>query len=173
VAAGPNLAEFRHSIGDSRVEERPTPEPGPGDVLVAMRTVDITSRSHLDPLSGAEWGRGEAATRGSRAAEGPQPALSAAKGSSNPRDPMIGRRGEAAQPRRSHGRAEGISGQLGGSFEYFAAGALPGGSPDHRSFQTMPAASRTIQADIFDLPTRRSTKRIGTSTMRRPRRWQR
>lgn len=30
-----------HSVGDLRVEERSLPEPGPGDVLVAMRTVGI------------------------------------------------------------------------------------------------------------------------------------
>ena len=39
--SGPNLAAVLHGIGDLRVEERPIPEPGPGDVLVGMRTVGI------------------------------------------------------------------------------------------------------------------------------------
>ncbi|MGE3273449.1 MAG: NAD(P)-dependent alcohol dehydrogenase, partial [Chloroflexota bacterium] len=41
LAAGPNLAAVLHGIGDLRIETRPVPEPGPGDVLVAMRTVGI------------------------------------------------------------------------------------------------------------------------------------
>lgn len=38
---GPNLAAVLHGIGDLRVEARPIPEPGPGDALIAMRTVGI------------------------------------------------------------------------------------------------------------------------------------
>jgi L-iditol 2-dehydrogenase len=41
AVSGPNLAAVLHGIGDLRVEARPVPEPGPGDVLVAMRTVGI------------------------------------------------------------------------------------------------------------------------------------
>lgn len=41
MAAAPNLAAVLHGVGDLRIEERPVPEPGPGDVLVAMRTVGI------------------------------------------------------------------------------------------------------------------------------------
>ena len=41
MADSPNLAAVLHGISDAWVEERPTPEPGPGDVLVAMRTVDF------------------------------------------------------------------------------------------------------------------------------------
>ena len=41
AARGPNLAAVLYGVGDLRVEERPVPEPGPGDVLVAMRTVGI------------------------------------------------------------------------------------------------------------------------------------
>jgi L-iditol 2-dehydrogenase len=41
AVSGPNLAAVLHGIGDLRIEERPIPEPGPGDVLVAMRTVGI------------------------------------------------------------------------------------------------------------------------------------
>ena len=43
LAAGPNLAAVLHGVGDLRIEARPVPEPGPGDVLVAMRTVGICS----------------------------------------------------------------------------------------------------------------------------------
>ncbi|MDP8922860.1 MAG: alcohol dehydrogenase catalytic domain-containing protein, partial [Chloroflexota bacterium] len=39
--AGPNLAAVLHGIGDLRVEERPLPDPGEGQVLVAMRSVGI------------------------------------------------------------------------------------------------------------------------------------
>lgn len=39
--SGPNLAAVLHGVGDLRVEERPMPELGPGDVLVAMRSVGI------------------------------------------------------------------------------------------------------------------------------------
>lgn len=39
--SGPNLAAVLHGIGDLRVEERPVPQPGVGDVLVAMRSVGI------------------------------------------------------------------------------------------------------------------------------------
>jgi L-iditol 2-dehydrogenase len=39
--SGPNLAAVLHGVGDLRVEERPRPEPGPGGVLVGMRTVGI------------------------------------------------------------------------------------------------------------------------------------
>jgi L-iditol 2-dehydrogenase len=39
--AGSNLAAVLYGVGDLRVEARPTPEPGPGEVLVAMRTVGI------------------------------------------------------------------------------------------------------------------------------------
>jgi L-iditol 2-dehydrogenase len=39
--AGPNLAAVLYGVGDLRIEERPTPTPGPGDVVVAMRTVGI------------------------------------------------------------------------------------------------------------------------------------
>ena len=39
--SGPNLAAVLHGVGDLRVEERPLPEPGAGDVLVAMRSVGI------------------------------------------------------------------------------------------------------------------------------------
>lgn len=38
---GPNLAAVLHGVGDLRVEERPVPEPGPDEVLVAMRSVGI------------------------------------------------------------------------------------------------------------------------------------
>ena len=38
---GPNLAAVLHGIDDLRIEERPIPEPGPGEVLVAMRSVGI------------------------------------------------------------------------------------------------------------------------------------
>ena len=41
MAAGRNLAAVLHGVGDLRVEERPMPEPGPGDVLVGMRSVGI------------------------------------------------------------------------------------------------------------------------------------
>ena len=41
MVTGPNLAAVLHGVGDLRVEERPIPEPGPGDVLVAMRSVGI------------------------------------------------------------------------------------------------------------------------------------
>ena len=41
TVSGPNLAAVLHGIGDLRVEERPIPEPVPGDVLVAMRSVGI------------------------------------------------------------------------------------------------------------------------------------
>jgi L-iditol 2-dehydrogenase len=41
AVSGPNLAAVLHGIGDLRIEERPIPAPGPGDVLVAMRTVGI------------------------------------------------------------------------------------------------------------------------------------
>jgi L-iditol 2-dehydrogenase len=41
AVSGPNLAAVLHGVGDLRVEERPTPEPGPGDVLVAIRSVGI------------------------------------------------------------------------------------------------------------------------------------
>ena len=41
IVSGPNLAAILHGVGDLRVEERPLPEPGPGDVLVAMRTDEI------------------------------------------------------------------------------------------------------------------------------------
>ena len=39
--SGPNLAAVLHGVGDLRVEERPLPEPGAGEVLVAMRSVGI------------------------------------------------------------------------------------------------------------------------------------
>jgi L-iditol 2-dehydrogenase len=39
--AGPNLAAVLHGINDLRLEARPSPEPGPGEVLIAMRTVGI------------------------------------------------------------------------------------------------------------------------------------
>ena len=41
VAAGPNLSAVLYGVGDLRVEARPVPEPAPGEVLVAMRTVGI------------------------------------------------------------------------------------------------------------------------------------
>ena len=36
-----NLAAVLHGVGDLRVEELPVPEPGPGDVLVGIRSVGI------------------------------------------------------------------------------------------------------------------------------------
>ncbi len=39
--AGPNLAAVLYGVGDLRIEERPTPTAGTGDVVVAMRTVGI------------------------------------------------------------------------------------------------------------------------------------
>src|SRR3954453_12961731 len=41
AVSGPNLAAVLHGIGDLRVEELPIPVPGPGDVLVGMRSVGI------------------------------------------------------------------------------------------------------------------------------------
>ncbi|MCC6177102.1 MAG: NAD(P)-dependent alcohol dehydrogenase [Chloroflexi bacterium] len=41
MVSGPNLAAVLHGIRDLRVEERPIPGPGPGEVLVAMRSVGI------------------------------------------------------------------------------------------------------------------------------------
>ncbi|MFN8636008.1 MAG: NAD(P)-dependent alcohol dehydrogenase [Chloroflexota bacterium] len=41
TVSGPNLAAVLHGIGDLRVEERPLPEAGPGEVVVGMRTVGI------------------------------------------------------------------------------------------------------------------------------------
>lgn len=41
AVSGPNLAAVLHGVNDLRVEERPIPKPGPGDVLVGMRTVGI------------------------------------------------------------------------------------------------------------------------------------
>ena len=41
MISGPNLAAVLHGVNDLRVEERPIPEPGPGDVLVGMRSVGI------------------------------------------------------------------------------------------------------------------------------------
>jgi L-iditol 2-dehydrogenase len=41
AVSGPNLAAVLHGVGDLRIEERPVPEPGPGDVLVGMRSVGI------------------------------------------------------------------------------------------------------------------------------------
>ena len=39
--SGPNLAAVLYGVGDLRIEERPRPEPGEGEVLVAMRSVGI------------------------------------------------------------------------------------------------------------------------------------
>ena len=41
MVEGPNVVGVLHGIGDLRVEERPVPDPGPGEVLVAMRSVGI------------------------------------------------------------------------------------------------------------------------------------
>jgi L-iditol 2-dehydrogenase len=41
LMAGPNLAAVLHGVGNLRIEERPLPAAGPGDVVVAMRTVGI------------------------------------------------------------------------------------------------------------------------------------
>ncbi len=41
AVSGPNLAAVLHGIGDLRVDERAVPEPGPGDVLVAIGSVGI------------------------------------------------------------------------------------------------------------------------------------
>ncbi len=45
--------------------------------------------------------------------------------------------------------------------------------PPRRRRQTIQRASATMPPDILDWPTRRSSKTIGTSTMRRPARWTR
>ncbi len=37
----PNLAAVLHRAGDLRLEERPLPQPGPGEVLIAVRAVGI------------------------------------------------------------------------------------------------------------------------------------
>lgn len=41
MAEGPNLAAVLHRAGDLRLEERPVPSAGPGEVLIAVRSVGV------------------------------------------------------------------------------------------------------------------------------------
>jgi N-acetylmuramoyl-L-alanine amidase len=68
----------------------------------------------------------------------------------------------------AEGYSRGISEYLAGEMSAAAVGGADRSAdePNNRYLSTMSIASATMPPDIFDLPTRRSTKTIGTSAMR-------